>query len=300
MKILNKKSFIVLPLIILMQLVFISLPKAYAAISPSLGQADSFAILAGETITNVPTSDITGDVGLDPGTGAAIGLTCAQVAGTIYDNNGAYAGGGTCHVEDASLLTQAKIDLGTAYDALSAGDNATCTITYAGTKDLVGSTLVPGVYCANALQLSGTLTLSGTGVWVFRSASSLVTSGTANIVGGNACSIWWKVVSSATLGTNTSLKGNILALTSIWMDTDATLSGQALARNGEITLDNNTVTKPTCTAALRNPDVGTSNNTFNEDTRCVATTPLTPQWSLRSPAEGGVNLSWSAVGWEPG
>lgn len=279
----------------------ISSQKIYAATSPDLGDADSFAILAGTpNITNVPTSAITGDVGLDPATGAGIGLNCSQVSGTIYDNDSAYAGGGACHVQDAALLTQAKTDLVTAYDALSSGDNATCTTTYAGVKNLVGLSLVPGVYCADAFTLSGTLTLSGTGVWVFRSSATLITSGTANIVGGNACSVWWKVVSSATLGTNTSLKGNILALTSITMATGATLEGQALARNGAVILDSNTVTRPTCTDTLRNPtdtvaDTN-SDNTFHEDNRCVETTPLAPQWALRTPSEGGVNLTWSAIG----
>lgn len=283
--------------------------SVYAATSPTLGQADSFAILAGTpNITNVPTSIITGDVGLDPATGAGIGLTCSEVTGTIYDNDGAFVGGGdtSCRVTDAGLLTQAKSDLVTAYDALSSGANATCTTTYAGVKDLVGLSLVPGVYCADAFELSGTLTLSGTGVWIFRSASTLITSGTANVIGGNACSVWWKVTSSATLGTNTALRGNILALTSITMATGASLSGRALARNGAVTLDTNTITAPTCTADLINPPVVTSSSAAasstsddeeeEEEAVCIATTPLTPQWAFAVPVEGGVNFTWSAVG----
>jgi len=237
----------------------------YAATSPSLGQADSFAILAGTpNITNTGTSAITGNVGLDPATGAGIGLTCAEVTGTIYDNDGAYTGGGggstACRITNAALLTQAKADLVSAYDALSSGDNATCTVTYAGTQDLVGLSLVPGVYCADAFALSGTLTLSGSGVWVFRSASTLVTSGTANVIGGDACSVWWKVVSSATLGTNTDLTGNILALTDITMATGADLSGRALARNGAVTLDSNTINKSSCSTVpvTNNPPAPTA------------------------------------------
>ncbi|MDO8335959.1 MAG: ice-binding family protein, partial [Candidatus Saccharibacteria bacterium] len=297
----NKIKLLALPLVISILLVFVPLSKAHAATSPDLGNADGFAVIAGTTITATGTSVITGNVGLEPGAGSAIEPTCTEVDGTIYDRDGNYVGDGdqSCRVTNASLLGLAKTDLGTAYDNLSLGDNATCTVTYPGTQDLVGLTLVPGVYCADAFALSGTLTLSGTGVWVFRSAATLVTSGTANIVGGNACSIWWKVVSSATLGTNTSLKGNILALTSITMATGATLEGQALARNGAVTLDSNTITKSTCTATLRNPDSSAASedsNTFNEDTRCLATTPLVPQWASRSSANGGVNLLWSAVG----
>lgn len=104
---------------------------------------------------------------------------------------------------------------------------------------------MPGVYCANAFELSGTLNLSA-GVYIFKSAATLVTSGTANIVGGDACNVWWRVASSATLGTNTSLIGNILALTSIGMNTGATLNGRALASTGAVTLASNTITGASC------------------------------------------------------
>jgi len=216
-----------------------------AATSPTLGMADSFSVLAGSAITNVPTSYIGEDVGLYPAAGSYIdGLTDAEVAGTIYVRN---ASGPAGRVIDPALLLTAKNDLVSAYNALSSGPNALCTVDYGDvTQDLVGLTLVPGVYCAGAFELSGTLTLSGTGVWIFRSASTLVTSGTANVVGGNAFDVWWKVESSATLGTNTSLIGNILALTSISMKTGASLNGRALARNGAVTLESNTIFGPYC------------------------------------------------------
>jgi len=218
-----------------------------AATTVNLGTADSFAVLAGTAVTNVPTSTITWDVGLSPAAGSNYaGLTAAQVAGTIYAVD---ATGPAGSVDNPGLLTTAKTDLVSAYDALSAGDNATCDTTYAGTKDLVGLSLVPGVYCAGAFELSGTLTLEGSGVWIFRSADTLITSGTANVVGGDPCNVWWKVPSSATLGTNTSLIGNILALTSITLNTGASLNGRALARNAAVTLDQNTITNVTCAAA---------------------------------------------------
>ena len=52
--------------------------------------------------------------------------------------------------------------------------------------------------------------------------------------------MFWQVGSSATLGTTTTFVGNILALTSITLNTGATMSGRALARNGAVTLDTNT------------------------------------------------------------
>ena len=221
---------------------------APAAIAPTLGMADSFAVLAGTAITNVPTSAITGDVGLYPAAGSNYaGLTMSDiVTGTIYARDETGPAGA---VVDPVLLNTAKTDLVAAYDGLA---SQTCDTTYAGTKDLVGLTLVPGVYCADAFELSGTLTLNGadTDVWVFNSESTLITSGAADVVlltGGVPCSVWWRVGSSATLGVNTSLAGNIIALTSISLATGATLDGRALARNAAVTMDQNTITIPICT-----------------------------------------------------
>ncbi|MEX0748878.1 MAG: ice-binding family protein [Candidatus Saccharimonadales bacterium] len=158
--------------------------------------------------------------------------------------------GGTVHDANGTALS-AQADRGAAFTALG---SQTCDTTYAGTKDLVGENLVAGVYCADAFELTGTLTLNGaaTDVWIFKSASSLVTTGsTANIVftgGGQACNVWWRVVSSATFDAGTEFVGNVLASTSITFATGATLDGRALDGTAEITLDSNTITGPTCTA----------------------------------------------------
>jgi hypothetical protein len=228
-----------------------------AATSPALGAAETFAVLAGTAITNIPTSSISGDVGLSPAAGSNYaGLTAAEVSGTIY----AVGAGPAGSVINPALLTTAKTDLVSAFDALSAGANAACTVNYgAVVKDLVGLTLVPGVYCADAFTLSGTLTLNdtgnATGVWIFRSElSTLITSagGVAKVQFlngiGSSCNVWWKVASSATLNTGTAFMGNILALTSISMKTGASLAGRALARNAAVTLESNTVSR-ICAAA---------------------------------------------------
>ncbi len=228
------------------------LPTAAApvATSPPLGMADSFAILAATAITNVPTSAISGDVGLSPASGsdyAGLGAT-DMVTGAIYAVDMAGPAGS---VNAPALLTTAKTDLVTAYNGLA---SQTCDITYPGTKDLGGSSLAPGVYCADDFALSGNLTLNGapTDAWIFKSSSTLITTGTANVTlssGNEPCYVWWQVGSSATLGTNTSLAGNILALTSISLATGANLDGRALARNGAVTMDRNAVTRPICVLA---------------------------------------------------
>ena len=214
-------------------------PLAIGAQAPvGLGTAGSFAVLAGSTVTNTGPSVISGSVGLAPGsavTGFPPGIV---LAGTTQIANG--------------VALQAKNDLVTAYTD-AAGRSSTATVS----GDLAGRTLTPGVYTsASSLGLSGQLTLDAQGnpdaVFVFQAGSSLIVgSGSQiNLIGGaQACNVYWQVGSSATIGTSSSFVGNILALTSITMTTGATLQGSALARNGAVTLDTNTITKATCATA---------------------------------------------------
>ena len=152
-----------------------------------------------------------------------------------------------------------------AYDALSAAPNVACDTDYGAVDtDLAGLSLAPGVYCSGTFSLSGTLTLDDTGaadgVWIFRSAATVITSPSATVEFLNgiasACNVWWKVPSSATLDTSTTFIGNILALTSITMNTGASLEGRALARNGAVTLQSNTINQ-TCTTSRFVPAAGT-------------------------------------------
>lgn len=120
--------------------VFIFPQKAFAATSPTLGNAASFAVLGGTAITNVPTSVISGDVGLSPAAGSNItGLTPAQVSGTIFAVDASGPGG--TDGNNPTLVNNAKTDLVTAYNGLATGANATanCDAGYvfgAGNKDL--------------------------------------------------------------------------------------------------------------------------------------------------------------------
>jgi hypothetical protein len=199
-----------------------------AATSPTLGTVGSYSVLGHTTVTNTGGTTMPGDLGISIG-GAPTGFPPGSVGppGTIRN------AGDSLAAQNADTAAFGFIDQG-------------CDTTYAGTKDLVGLNLVAGVYCADAFTLTGTLTLSESGVWIFKSAETLITSGTANVVGGDPCNVWWREVSSATLGTNTSLIGNILASTSISLQTGASLNGRALAQTGAVTLDSNTITGSTC------------------------------------------------------
>ena len=214
--------------------------------SPALAQGylgptlRTFAVLGGTTSTCAGASVITGDVGVSPGP-AIVGFPapCTAI--------------GTVRVPPDPLPAAAQVELAAAYTTLI-GQPCAATVG----PDLAGLTLTQGVYCVTAApsNLTGTLTLNGQGlpnaVWVFRMASTLITSSGATVLltnGANACNVQWQVSSSATLGSGTTFVGNILALTAISMNTGANLTGRVLARNAAVTLDTNNVSFGACGAA---------------------------------------------------
>jgi type VI secretion system secreted protein VgrG len=199
-----------------------------------LGEAGDFAVLAGSTVTNTGATIINGDLGLYPG-------TSITGAGSITLN-------GAVHNDDA-YAQLAQNALTTAYNT-AAGLAPRQVLTG---QDLGGLTLTPGVYFfASSAQLTGTLTLNDLGdpnaQFVFQIGSTLTTATDSSVVtiyGGSTlgANVFWQVDSSATLGTGTAFEGHILALDSITLTTGATiLDGSALARNGAVTLDANTIT----------------------------------------------------------
>ncbi len=222
--------------------------------APSLGTASSFGILGASTVTNTGPTIITGDLGVSPGS-AITGFPPGLVVG------------GATHAADAVAL-QAQTDTTTAYNALA---GQPCNTTFGVPTDIGGMTLVPGVYCfASSAQITGALTLNAGGdpnaVWIFKVGSTLVTASSATVLlinGAQNCNVFWQVGSSATLGTSTSFIGNILALTSISLTTNATISGRALARNGAVTMDTNLITPSSCAIVPVRPVPPTISKAFS-------------------------------------
>lgn len=213
-------------------------PVAFAAVQVNLLSATNFAVLAGSTITNTGSSVITGDLGLSPGT-SVTGFPPGTINGSQLVNTAA--------------TIQAQTDLTAAYNA--AAQTPITTVP----AQLGGTTKVAGVYDSidGTFGVTGTLTLDAQGdpnaVFIFKSASTLITapgSVVSLLNGAQACNVFWQVGSSATLGTNSTFKGSILALTSATLTTGARVEGRVLARNGAVTLDTNTVVKPICAAPV--------------------------------------------------
>ena len=239
---------LLLPLFLAGVLAIIYPMSALAATLPRLGTAASFAVLAGAGITNTGTSTVSGDVGTFP-TISETGFASLTIAGTNHDGDAVTQG--------------AKTDLVTAYND-AAGETP---FTDMSGVNLGGKTLVPGTYrFSSSAQLTGNLTLSGFGVYVFQIGSTLTTASGSRVLlinNAQACGVFWQVTSSATFGTTTSFQGTVVALTSITMNTSATLVGRALARNGAVTLDTNTISRPAalCTGL---PNTGIPTELLNQ------------------------------------
>jgi hypothetical protein len=204
-----------------------------------LGSATTFVVLGGSTVTNTGASIVNGDLGLSPGT-AVTGFPPGIVNGAI-------------HAADPAAA-QAQLDLTAAY--LDAAGRTVGAITVAG--NLGGQTLAPGLYKSTSTLAisSGDLTLDAQGdanaVFIFQMGSTFTSTVGRQIIlagGAKAANIFWQVGSSATLGTGSVFKGNILALASITVGTGAAVEGRLLARTAAVTLDANVIGTPAAASA---------------------------------------------------
>ena len=218
---------------------------AASPLTVNMGTIPTFAVLAGTTITNTGSSTITGStgpiIGLAPGSSFVGGPPLMSLSGTI-------------HINDTVAIAAKAALIGVYNDA--AGRTPTLIIA----SELGGQTLTPGVYTSanGTFQITGILTLDGANdpnaVFIFQTAATLTTitgSEVKLINGAHADRVFWQVGTSATLGTTSQFQGTILALDSITATTGAVIRGRLLARNGAVTLDNNTFINGGDNAVLR-------------------------------------------------
>lgn len=201
-------------------------------LSISLAGSNTIAVLAGSGITSTGATNITGDIGLSPGSSVG-GFPPGILNGVLHINDG--------------VATQAKLDLTAAYND-AAGRTSTDIVTLSG--NIGGLTLSPGLYkSTSSLAISsGDLTLDAKGnanaVFIIQIATTLTTTSGRKVIlsgGALASNIFWQVGSSATFGTTSVFKGTVLVMQSITFNTGATLDGKALARTGAITMAGNTI-----------------------------------------------------------
>ena len=210
-----------------------------------LGAAGRFAILSKSGITDVFASTIVGNVGTSPITGAALLLTCTEVAGTVYTVNA--AGPLPCYVSDPVSLTTAVGDMGFAYT--DAAGRVGPDFTELGAGQIGGLTLAPGLYkWGTGLLISTDVTLSGgpDDVWIFQVAGTLTQASATRVTltgGARAKNVFWAVAGAVTIGTTAHFEGVILGKTMIAVNTGATVEGRLLAQTA-VTLQMNAITQP--------------------------------------------------------
>ncbi len=230
-------------------------PAADAARNPSrdavgLGASGTFVALAKSAVSSVPTSTITGDVGVSPAAASFITgfslvadasntfSTSPQITGRVYAAN--YAS------PTPANMTTAIGDMQLAFTD-AAGRAA--SVTELGAGDIGGMTITPATYSwGTGLLIPTDITLSGsaTDVWIFQIAQNLTISNGVhiNLAGGAVPEhIFWQVSGLADLGTTSHGEGIILSQTSITLHTGASVNGRLLAQTA-VTLDSATLVAP--------------------------------------------------------
>jgi hypothetical protein len=252
---------------------------ACAATTINLLSNSTVAVAAGSTIVNTGNTVLNGDLVLSPGS-VVSGFPPGIVTGTQ-------------HIDDP-FSVQSQLDLVTAYNQ-AAGETPAATIA----TELGGAVLSPGIYTSAAGTFAITsvdLTLDAGGnanaVWIFQMATTLITGNGRSILlanGAQAKNVFFQVGSSATLGTNNTFNGTILALTSITTGLGTLVNGHLLARNGSVTMNGTTVT----------PSVPASTFTISGTISGVggagATVNLTGTATATTTADGGGNYSFTGL-----
>jgi len=210
----------------------------------NLGVAGTFAILSQTGVTNVPSSAVTGNVGSSPITGAATLLTCPEVTGTIFSVD---AAGPACKVTDATLLTTAVGDMGTAYTDAAGRTNP--DFVNLGAGEIGGLTLKPGLYkWSTNVSISNDVKLVGgpNDVFIFQISGDITQASAKNVTlagGVQAKNIFWQTAGSVSVGTTAHFEGTVLSKTLIALNTGASINGRLLAQTA-VTLQSSTVTEP--------------------------------------------------------
>jgi hypothetical protein len=277
--------------------------SAFAAqATVNLGTASPFAIISGTpNITDAGNASVVrGDVGLSPATGAGIGLGCSQVTGTIYSVDA--TGPLPCRVTNGPFLLNAKNNLTTAYND-AAGRTPLTTVP----TELGGTTLVAGVYNSASTTFgitagAGPLVLDGqndpSSVFIFQAPFSgtglnVGSGSTVSLVNGaQACNVFWRV-DTAAINSTANFTGTILALNSISVANGATIQGRLLARNGNVTLINDTITVSACAG---NDTTGGGSGTGSGTTGIVPGLPNTGEMQKRYVFWGAVSVLLVASG----
>ncbi|MEI9952838.1 MAG: ice-binding family protein [Pseudomonadota bacterium] len=223
-----------------------------AALGPApvqLGEAGNYAIVAMSTITNVPTSVITGNLGLSPSAASFVTGFSLTKAGT-YWTSPQVVGGIFAADNDPPTpndLTTAVANMLTAYT--DAAGRPTPDHTNLGEGTIGGLTLAPGLYnWGSSLNIPTDVTIAGAAndVWIFQITGDLKLSVAQAMTlsgGAQAKNIFWQVAGAVDFGTTSHAEGIVLCKTAIKLGTGASINGRLLAQTA-VNIAGSTVTEP--------------------------------------------------------
>lgn len=222
-----------------------------------LDTAASFSVIGGSTVTNTGASVLDAGLAVSPGS-ATTGFPPGIFAGTVHSHD--------------AVAIQAQVDVTTAVNAIMAVPSYNV-----GGADLDGTTFLAGSYSsATSLLNTGTITLQGDAddVFIFTAVSTLTTGSGSTMVftsGAQECNVFWRVGSSATLGSGSHLAGTVIAQASVSANTLATISGRLLAQTGAVTLQSNVFSAPACVTSGGDGLSGGPSGTVPGETAPIAT-----------------------------
>ncbi len=218
--------------------------RALGPPAPPLGNAASFAVLGGPTVTNSGTTIVTGNLGVSPGN-TITGFPPGKVKlGDTFKND--------------ALAKAAHNDAGVAYAQL--GTTGPCI--FLSPIASASAPVPPDTYCVSPpARLTGTLTLDAKNVpgavWIFRITGALATDPNSFVIAINGAqpgNVFWQVTGSANLGENSAFVGNLIAHDNITLSSGANVFGRLLALTGSVTLNSNNATLcSTCNAISLTP-----------------------------------------------
>lgn len=249
---LNKRKRFLTGLVLVAAGMFLC-PAATAVQTPvNLGTAGNFVILAKSGISTIPTSAITGNIGVSPIgetaiTGFALTLTAGSPFATSAQVTGKVYAPGYADPTPVNLTT-AIGDMQTAYT--DAAGRTTPDFTELGAGQIGGLTLVPGLYkWGTDVLISSDVTLSGgpNDVWIFQidGALTLSASMSVNLSGGAlAKNIFWETVGAVSINANSQFEGVVLSGGAITTDAGSTVKGRLLSQTAVTITGNGHVTQP--------------------------------------------------------
>jgi len=287
-------NILVLMMLLIVPLVFIPLPQAYAATTPGLGFAATFGILSSTYTNTASGTTINGDLGY---------TTPPATAPTVT---------GSTYTPPSTTYSTAGTDQGSALTNLN---GQACTFTFAsGAIDLATDTThgpigvyTPGVYCTSgpgaASIGAGGITLSGTGTYIFKVNGSLTTVANSVVTlsnGASSCDVFWAPIAATTLGANSTFAGTDIDASGITIGSTITWVGRALAFGGTVSTTTDTITVPTCASPTGTPTPtvsstsgGSSSTSSNGVAACPsikAVTPIIISSKRLSPTS--ISLTW--------